>query len=455
MKKQYFLRASAAAAAAVMLLLPMGGCGKTEDPTPDVSYETTDLGGRKIRVYQYGFRKDSINNTDRGRRFMNRVAEIEKAFNCTIDLSEDDNYTAAWNAVMAGKPTFDIMQVSAPHLFSQPATNGVFLDLKQYDAQLHLSSDKWDKAMNENYRLQGRQLAVSTGTSLYENTALYFNKRLVRAAGYDPEQIYQWQEEGTWTWDKFREIAAKIAKLSTASQQIYGCINNDWKLYDDLCVTSGSNWITKDDSGVHFSADKAECVRAMDFMVGLCNDKIIPDKSEFNDYKIFLEGRAGFSPEYLQRMGDKEGYGGMQDDYGVVMFPKYDEKNEYVSINDWYQGWALLTGIEEPEKVALVLAALTDTLYPDQAELDQINESTYLSWVRDEQSLKVFELAAKNTYVSPLKFASPVDSQWQSKLGEILQGKVTAAQALQEVKNQYDVTLDELWELIDIGDDAG
>ena len=104
---------------------------------------------------------------------------------------------------------------------------------------------------------------------------------------------------------------------------------------------------------------------------------------------------------------------------------------------------------------AHLLAALTDTLYPDQAELDQINESTYLSWVRDEQSLKVFELAAKNTYVSPLKFASPVDSQWQSKLGEILQGKVTAAQALQEVKNQYDVTLDELWELIDIGDDAG
>ena len=76
MKKQYFLRASAAAAAAVMLLLPMGGCGKTEDPTPGVSYETTDLGGRKIRIYQYGFRKDSINNTDRGRRFMNRVAEI-------------------------------------------------------------------------------------------------------------------------------------------------------------------------------------------------------------------------------------------------------------------------------------------------------------------------------------------------------------------------------------------
>ena len=33
--------------------------------------------------------------------------------------------------------------------------------------------------------------------------------------------------------------------------------------------------------------------------------------------------------------------------------------------------------------------------------------------------------------------------------------KAQAAQALQEVKNQYDVTLDELWELIDIGDNAG
>ena len=263
--------------AAVMsagLVLSMAGCGGGE-PTgsgtgaSEATYKTVDLQQRKIKIYQYGFRKNTITSTESGKRFMNRVAEIEKAFNCVIDLPEDDNYTAVWNATLAGKPSHDIMSIAAPHLFAQPATNGVFMDLSQFKDAFDFSADKWDQDLLQSYQLHGKQYGCSTGTDITGNTVMYFNKRLVKEAGYNPDDLYKWQEDGSWKWSKFKEMATKISKLSSGSTTIWGSVNNAYQLYNNLCVSNGSNWITKDQSGVHFNADDEKCMQAMDFMMEL------------------------------------------------------------------------------------------------------------------------------------------------------------------------------------------
>ena len=252
-----------------------GGITVTYDPTgsgtgaSEATYKTVDLQQRKIKIYQYGFRKNTITSTESGKRFMNRVAEIEKAFNCVIDLPEDDNYTAVWNATLAGKPSHDIMSIAAPHLFAQPATNGVFMDLSQFKDAFDFSADKWDQDLLQSYQLHGKQYGCSTGTDITGNTVMYFNKRLVKEAGYNPDDLYKWQEDGSRKWSKFKEMATKISKLSSGSTTIWGSVNNAYQLYNNLCVSNGSNWITKDQSGVHFNADDEKCMQAMDFMMEL------------------------------------------------------------------------------------------------------------------------------------------------------------------------------------------
>ncbi|MBS1328238.1 MAG: hypothetical protein HP041_09670, partial [Oscillospiraceae bacterium] len=136
-----------------------------------------------------------------------------------------------------------------------------------------------------------------------------------------------------------------------------------------------------------------------------------------------------------------------QDDFGLVMFPKPEGASSYISINDWFSGWAILTGVKEPEKVALVLNALTEPLYPDREEMQKTQNSTYMSWVRDEGSMDVFPLVKANSVISPMGFASPVDAQWKEQVGKILKGEKTSAQAIQEVKSQYTDTLEGLWTL--------
>lgn len=84
------------------------------------------------------------------------------------------------------------------------------------------------------------------------------------------------------------------------------------------------------------------------FPAQAAGNNVIPQEDSFNDYKMFLEGKAGFIPEYLERLQHKDGYGGMQDDFGLVMFPKPEGASSYISINDWFSGWAILTGVKEP-----------------------------------------------------------------------------------------------------------
>ena len=105
-----FRRGAAVLLAAVLTAGLAAGCGDKpavssgSSQSAGLSVKTVDLKQRKIRIYQYGFRKASITDTEDGRRLMNRVAEIEKAFNCVIELPEDDDYTAVWNAPWRDSP---------------------------------------------------------------------------------------------------------------------------------------------------------------------------------------------------------------------------------------------------------------------------------------------------------------------------------------------------------------
>jgi ABC-type glycerol-3-phosphate transport system substrate-binding protein len=445
---------------ALGMLMGVVGCGDkptssdATSSTAKVSYKTVDLQKRNIKIYQYGFRKSTATATEDGRRFMNRIAELEKAFNCTIELTEDDNYTAVWNSTLAGQPSHDIMSVAAPHLFAQPATNGCFVDLNQYTDAFNWSDEKWNTQLQDIFRLNGKQYSCSVGYegvgSMQGNLVMYFNKRLVKEAGYNPDDLYTWQKDGTWNWSKFEEIATKIAALSTSGNQIWGAVNNDYQLYNNLCVSNGANWIVKDDTGVHFNADDSRCMTAFGFMQKLVKNNIMPAATTFNDYKQFLEGKVGFIPEYIERLQHKDGYGGMQDDFGLVMFPKADNAKTYQSINDWYSGWAILTGVKEPEKIALLVNALTETMYPDETDLANTVSSAQMSWVRDEGSLDVFGMVKNNTILSGKGLASPVDTEWTAQIGKVLNGEKTISQAIQEVKSSYTDTLDSLWEVIEI-----
>lgn len=49
---------------------------------------------------------------------------------------------------------------------------------------------------------------------IYEETrnGIYFNKRILTEAGIDPEELYDLQASGDWTWDKFEEYLSIVQR---------------------------------------------------------------------------------------------------------------------------------------------------------------------------------------------------------------------------------------------------
>ena len=73
-----FRRGAAVLLAAVLTAGLAAGCGDKpavssgSSQSAGLSVKTVDLKQRKIRIYQYGFRKASITDTEDGRRLMNK-----------------------------------------------------------------------------------------------------------------------------------------------------------------------------------------------------------------------------------------------------------------------------------------------------------------------------------------------------------------------------------------------
>ncbi len=444
-----------------ILLLSLAACGSGNGATSSPSgsgestvsqteRETKDLQGREIRMFIYGFDRTWMENDINGQRTLNRFAEIEQKFNCTLKIlsgPKDTTNEAIWATIIAGNPSADLVDGAGPHLIAQPVSNNLYMDLNSLSV-FDWSDPKWNKGIMDLLDINGKQYGctvVGDETSRYMlNNVMFFNKGLVQQAGYNPDDIYQWQKDKAWTWEKFAEVAEAVSKLSTADNQIYGSISNDLRLYSGLVTSMGARWISLDDRGVPvFSADTPEALEALEFYRMLFNKKIIPDSDEYNDQKKFTAGIIGFLPDYLDKVNNKTlNMAGMKDDYGIVLFPKYGPAEDYVSFVDWFGFWAIPTGIKDPGDIALVINYMTDPI-PDAPDPQVLFES----YVKDEGSLDVFGMLKDRTVIIPTFMSNPVCRLWQGQLGLILRGTKTPAEALAEFKSQYEAEIAKAWDI--------
>lgn len=438
---------------ALCCLIPLGACtsgdgGKTAS-TADTDPRYRDLGGKTVKIFLYGYSRKDFSE-----RLEKRYQELEKNFNCTIEVISGPSqmtHDAIWRSIVAGDPAVDIIDGTAPHLLGNPLQTGCYVDLNTFDV-FNLEDEKWNREANATLNFYGKQYGVSARMdgpeALLNNQVMYFNKRLVKNAGYDPEDIYKWQEEGTWTWEKFEEIAEKIAKLSTSTNQIWGSLDNDHLLYDNLVISNGTDWSARTESGMAFTGGSEAAVEALTFYKKLYDKKIIPavgyDKPKVEQ---FYKGSVGFVPDYLQRLGNEATFGAMADDFGVVMFPKGPRASDYRSFDNWYGWWSLPTGGKNNKEMALLIDCLTDTLYPDQEELEQLVTVFRESLVRDSESLRVFELIPSRSVLSTALMAEPIRTEWYNQIYSITQGEQTIAETLEMVESGFASSFETFWKI--------
>ena len=244
--------------------------------------------------------------------------------------------------------------------------SGLMYDLATLDC-LDFSSDKFQQnKLHEQYSVGDSIYAMYAGVS-EPRTGVYFNKRLLKDAGIDPESIYDMQEEGTWTWDAFDQLMGTVQqdKDNDGVIDVYGLTLNEGVMTTAAVFSNGGSYIGRDENGYFYNLESPETLEALEWTVKMFDKYDLPDPegAEWDYYKeAFLNGQAAFmvDDEYCAVRGNwlLE----MEDELGFVMFPKGPQADTYVNV--WSNNPAAIPACYDAEKAWKL--AFAYNLYTEQ-----------------------------------------------------------------------------------------
>ena len=410
-----------------------------------------DLKGRTVKLFMWGYSKEWSNSVESGRLMEARYKDIGTKFNCVFKVvagpSETD-FAPINQSILAGVPSVDIIETAGPHTLAEPIKGGLYQDLNQFGV-FNWKMSKWNKQVNDIGNFGGKQYIASANLEGSDkqltNQVMFFNKRLVQSAGYNPDDLYKWQKEGTWNWTKYEEIATKISKLDPG--KVWGTVGNDKLLYEMLTITNGCDYIKKDGKSISFNAGDSRALAALELYKRLYTNKVMPEDDSFSNAQMFLEGKVGLMPEILERLRYTNTYGKMKDDYGVIMLPKGPSASDYVSPLAWYSGYAIPKGAKDSKGLALIIDYMTESLYTNKAAENKAVTLARESYVRDAKSMEIFDMVASRTVITPQWLAEPVRGTWLALLTPIKKGETTAADAISKNSGEFSTVLKTVWDI--------
>ena len=201
-------------------------------------------------------------------------------------------------------------------------------------------------------------------------SCVFFNKRLLEEIhGMKDTDIYDLVLDGKWTIDKFLELAKGVYVDNgdgiRNGQDTYGYITGGNDALNQLVYSSGLEFTGRDESGFPtLQLNNERSIGITEKLLSLLKDVSYYDASKDNAEGVnfpyarkFAEGRGLF---LVQRFFSSNINKDMEDDFGMVPMPKYDEDIEgYRSIVTTYVQWgAVPVTVERNEMVSAVLESL-------------------------------------------------------------------------------------------------
>ncbi len=239
---------------------------------------------------------------------------------------------------------------------------------------VNLDNPWWSKDYIEAVSLNPDDPYLLFGSITYNQaveriSCVFFNKRLLKEIhGLEDTDIYEMVLDGTWTIDKFLELAKGIYVDNgdgvRNGYDTYGYISGGDDL-NTLMYSSGIEFTGRDDDGFPtLQMNNERTVSLVEKLLSLLKDESYYDANADNDAGVnfpyarkFAEGQGLF---LIQRFFSSSINAEMTDDFGMVPMPKYDEDIDgYTSIVTTYVQWgAVPVTCERTEMTSAVLECL-------------------------------------------------------------------------------------------------
>jgi len=317
-----------------------------EEEQLNEEYYTSDLSDERYDGYNYRIlvRKGSI-----GKQYFDepqddvindaiylRNKAVEERFGVTISCyeSEESNTdTSALNGILAGDDAYDLILTHSRSAFAY-AVQGAAMNINDIST-IHTEKPWWSKDLTDNCNLNGRLYILGGDYSinaLSHSMCLFFNKRIFDELGL--EYPYELVNDGEWTFDEFSYLARKGGSdlngdgVMTTGDDRFGFIAQEWYTPISILYAGGERIYAKNDEGiVELALYSNKTVDIFDSFFSLMdNEACHLQLSDEPWTDSFRNGKAMFIDGGL---GSASSYRSMDDDFGVLPYPKFDEEDDY------------------------------------------------------------------------------------------------------------------------------
>ena len=159
------------------------------------------------------------------------IKEFEKQTGITVKWQTIDMgiYTTRLASMVASNTAPDVVKTCTPI----PSWMQSFQPIEA--AGYDFSDEAWDKAVMQDYTINGKTYAVSLkNTHLGSVTMMFYNKDII--SKYDYEDPYKLWKNGKWTMNKFLDMCRDYKKDSNAE---IACTGTDWNELTELYGFAG------------------------------------------------------------------------------------------------------------------------------------------------------------------------------------------------------------------------
>ncbi len=314
---------------------------ETAETKESYEYPSLDLGGSDFQIlnqtasswnYYSTYDVTETNGEPLNDKIYERNRFIEETFNTKLivtDYELDAAATQLRKTIKAGEDLYEFVYIFGSYI-STVSGPGFSLDLETVDA-LQLDKPWWDP--NRDRYSIGHTYFVRDSASLlgfHGAFCSFFNKNLFTDLNLDDP--YELVKNGTWTLDKLQEIIEIGASLNGDTKFAADSPNCRFGLvgwengYVGLWTGCDVTLVTLVEGKLTFHAETEQAINAFEKVARVVST---PGYSEGNYPSLFAEGRSVMT---LGQVKEAILYRDMEDDFGILPLPKYDEaQQEYRS----------------------------------------------------------------------------------------------------------------------------
>ena len=269
-----------------------------------------------------------------------RNKTVEEKYGITISASESShsNYdTDALNSILAGDDAYDVIFAHSRAAFAY-AVQGAGYNIHDIST-IHMDMPWWSKNINDNCTVNGKLYILDGDISisgLSNAMCLLFNKRIFDEKGFD--YPYEMVRDGEWTFDEFAYLAKKGGAdlngdgVMKPEDDQFGFTTSEWAAPINVLYAGGQKIYDKNDEGaLELTLYSNKTVEIFDEFFSLMNNEacflhFTEGNINYTGPGIFESGRAMMTSGGL---GSAQGLRNMDDDFGIIPYPIFDENDEY------------------------------------------------------------------------------------------------------------------------------